>query len=135
MKTILLADGYVKYPDHWVAVKNMEPKDANYCGVLQFKNGPKYGVPTFLFFLKNKTINEMNTDDEQQVFYACEKKFPEFFSILNSQVKPKRSPDGTLLNSKEWDDAPTIGWFHVFDAEDDYGLFDDALIYRKSYHE
>lgn len=56
MKTIILKDGYVKYPDHWVAVKNMDPSEATHCGVLSVRNGIKLGVPHFCFFLKIKQL-------------------------------------------------------------------------------
>lgn len=131
MKTIILKDGYVKYPDHWVAVKNMDPSEATHCGVLSVRNGIKLGVPTFLFFLKDKTINEMDFEDEKRVYLACESGFPEFSSVLKAQVDPKYGSNGQILNLDEWNKSPTIGWFHVFDSDEDQDMFTDALIYRE----
>ena len=132
MKRIKLLNGYVDYPDRWMAVKNEDPSECTNCGVLSTRNGMKYGIPTFLFFLKNKTVNEMTGEDEEKVFEACKKVFPHFSLVLNSQVDPKQDSNGKLLNANEWNKAPTIGWFHVFDADEDQDMFTDALIYRET---
>ncbi len=129
MKKIELINGYVEFPERWVAVKNENPLESTNCGVLSVRNGLKYGIPTFLFFLKGKTVREMNKEDEKQVIQACVDIFPDFSLVLSSQVEPQGSgviPD----NMEEWDNAPTIGWFHVFDAADEQDMFTDALIYR-----
>lgn len=130
MKTIILKNGFVKYPNHWIAIKNINPQEATQCGVLAFRNSLTYNIPTFLFFLNNKTIQEMDSKDQEQIYHACQKKYPEFNSLLEKQVDPKYDINNTIINIKEWDEAPTIGWFHVFDADEDYGPFNDALIYR-----
>lgn len=35
MKTIILKHGYVQYPDEWMAVKNIDPAECDYCGVVE----------------------------------------------------------------------------------------------------
>lgn len=130
MKTIILKNGYVRYPDEWVAVKNMDPKKASNCGVLACRNSGKYDIPTFMFFLENKTIDEMDAEDESNVYEACKRVFPAFSEVLKSQVEPQYDKNHRIVNLEAWDDAPTIGWFHVFDVDDDQDLYTDALIYR-----
>ena len=132
MKTIILKNGYIKYPDHWVAVKNMNPSEATHCGILTFRKGIKLGIPTFLFFLKDKTVNEMDIEDEKRVYEACEMVFPSFHSVLGAQVEPQRGLNNQILNFDEWNESPEIGWFHVFDADEDQDMFTDALIYRET---
>lgn len=130
MKKIELINGYVEFPERWVAVKNENPSECTNCGVLSVRNGLKYGIPSFLFFLKGKTINEMTDEDEKKVFDACVEVFPEFSLVLSSQVDPKYGSDGSFLNLEQWDEAPTIGWFHVFDADVEQDMFTEAFIHR-----
>ena len=66
MKTILLKNGYVQYPDEWVAVKNMDPIQCDYCGVVEVRNGNKYKCPHFVFFL-DKPILKITDEDRNHI--------------------------------------------------------------------
>lgn len=131
MKTIILKKGFVKYPDEWVAVKNMIPSECDYCGAVQIRNANKYKCPTFLFFL-NKPVGDMNREDEKNVNDAIIKRFPLFERIIDDQVEPIRDENYQLLNLEEWDEAPTIGYFPI-PEHDGIGLHVGADIYRNEY--
>lgn len=112
MQKTFLKNGCVKYPDNWVAVKNMEPAECDYCGVVQVRNGYKYNCPTFVFFLDHPVV-DLTEDDEDKINKAIIDRFPEFKNIISDHVEEKLDENYRLLNLKEWDEAPTIGHFSI----------------------
>lgn len=128
MKTIKIKNGILKYPDEWIAIKNKDPEDCEYCGVIECRNSSKYHIPKFIFF-QEKQISEMNNNDYQAVNEACIKRYPEFKDILECQVEPKYDEKLHLINEKEWMDSPVIGYFPVPDS-DAIGLHCGADIFR-----
>lgn len=114
MKKILLKHGYVQYPDEWVAVKNMDPAECDYCGVVEVRNGNKYKCPKFIFFLDHPVV-DLTEADEDKINKAIIDKFPDFEDIIDDHVEEKYDENHKLLNLKEWDEAPTIGHFTILE--------------------
>lgn len=112
MKKILLKHGYVQYPDEWVAVKNMDPAECDYCGVVEVRNGYKYKCPKFIFFLDHPVV-DLTDEDEEKINKSIIEIFPDFQDIIDDHVEEEYDENYHLLNPKEWDDAPTIGHFSI----------------------
>lgn len=112
MKKILLKHGYVQYPDNWVAVKNMDPAECDYSGVVEVRNGYKYKCPKFIFFLDHPVV-DLTDEDEEKINKAIIEIFPDFQDIIDDHVEEEYDENYNLLNPKEWDDAPTIGHFSI----------------------
>lgn len=126
-----MKNAYVKYQDDWVAIRNKNPEECEYCGVIQCRNGKKYKIPTFLFF-SEKPISEMDEIDFENVYEACKKRFPQFEDVLNCQVNPKYDNQNILENYQEWEEAPTVGCFKIPD-EGELIMDLGASIYREKY--
>lgn len=131
MKTILLKHGYVQYPDEWVAIKNMNPAECDYCGAVEVRHGYKYKCPTFVFFL-DKPILKITDEDRNKIYQTIIKKFPLFQQIMEDHVEIIKDKNGQILNLKEWDEAPTYECFPI-PEQDGIGLHVGADIYRKEY--
>lgn len=112
MKKILLKHGYVQYPDEWVAVKNMDPAECDYCGVVEVRNGYKYKCPKFIFFLDHPVV-DLTDEDEEKINKSIIEIFPDFQDIIDDHVEEEYDENYHLLNPKVWDDAPTIGHFSI----------------------
>lgn len=128
MKTIILKHGYVQYPDEWMAVKNIDPAECDYCGVVEVRNGYKYKCPKFIFFLDHPVVDLME-EDEDRINKAIIDKFPDFEDIIDDHVEEKYDENYHLLNLKEWDEAPTIGHFSI-EEKGKPALVTDAYICR-----
>ena len=128
MKTIFMKNGCVKYPDNWVAVKNMEPAECDYCGVVEVRNGHKYNCPKFIFFLDHPVVN-LTEEDEYKINKAIIDRCPDFQDIIDDHVKEEYDENYHLLNPKEWDEAPTIGHFSI-EEKGKPALVTDAYICR-----
>ncbi len=131
MKTVIMKNAYVEFPDEWLTLTNKDPKECEYCGVVQCRNNKKYKIPSFLFFLE-KPICEMNAIDYENVQKACVDRFPLFEGVLNSQVDPVYDDNFLLKNLREWQESPEIEYFNIPDEGElimDFG----ALVYRKKY--
>ena len=128
MKTIFMKNGCLKYPDSWVAVKNMDPEECDYCGVVEVRNGYKYNCPKFIFFLDHPVI-DLTEEDEDKINKAIIDVFPDFQYIIEDHVQEKLDENYRLLNLKEWDEAPTIGHFTIVEKGQP-ALVTDAYICR-----
>ena len=128
MKTIILKHGYVQYPDEWMAVKNIDPAECDYCGVVEVRNGYKYKCPKFIFFLDHPVV-DLTEEDEDRINKAIIDKFPDFEDIIDDHVEEKYDENYHLLNLKEWDEAPTIGHFSIVEKGKP-ALVTDAYICR-----
>ena len=120
MDKIYLKYGYVEYPSDWIHLPDVLGKDSEcmYAGVIETRNGNKYGVPHFVFASPHKHGREYTDADERKVFNAAIKAWPQFKEILNKHVKAVYGENGLIENEKEFMEAPYAGIFAIY-AEDD----------------
>lgn len=120
MDRIYLKNGYVEYPSNWIHLPDVLGKDSEcmYAGVIETRNGNKYGVPHFVFASPHKHGREYTNADERKVFDAAIKAWPQFKEILNKHVKAVYGENGLIINEKEYMEAPYSAIFAVY-AEDD----------------
>lgn len=120
MDRIYLKDGYVEYPTDWIHLPDVLGKDNEcmYAGVIETRNGNKYGVPHFVFASPHKHGREYTDADERKIFDAAIKAWPEFKEILNKHVKAVYSDNGLIVNEKEYMEAPFSGIFAIYSEDD-----------------
>lgn len=112
MKEIAIASGRVIYPENWIVIDYCRPEKANYAGVVEVRNGVKYGDPHFLFFSDVK-ISKINEND---IYLLCREAYPKFGEILEKRVELQKDEYGKILNLEEWKNAPEPGCFCIADA-------------------
>lgn len=129
MKRIDLKDGYAIVPQDWIELRNFNPVDCSFAGVVEVRNAVEYNIPHFVFFLK-KPIYEMNEKDYQVINDECISKFPQFNEILNQQVEPEYDTNHNLINEELWRKAPTIGYFPISEYGTDTSYPYGAMIFK-----
>jgi len=117
---IYLKNGYVEYPSSWIYLKNVFNKDNEcmYAGVIETRNGNKYGVPMFIFASPYKNGREYTDTDEIKIFDAAIKAWPQFKEILNKHVKAIFEKNGSVKNAKEYMEAPYSGIYAIYSEDD-----------------
>lgn len=120
MKKIQIKNGYLICPDDYIIVNPEDAEAMEYAGVIECRNSYKYNIPHLLFFTNKKYNHEYDDLYEKHILGQCTKAYPRFQEILDMQVTPIDDPErpGYTLNAKEWMDAPTIGFFHVYIQDD-----------------
>lgn len=120
MDRIYLKYGYVEHPADWIHLPDVLGKDEEcmYAGVIETRNGNKYGVPHFVFASPYKHGREYTDADERKVFDAAIKAWPQFKEILNKHVKAVYGENGLIENEKEYMEAPYSGIFAIYSEDD-----------------
>lgn len=108
--------GYVICPENWIVINPEMARQCYYAGVVECRRAD-YNMPHFLFFT-NKHRHDYDGALYKEVNEACCKAWPKFHEILAKQVKPIDDADGHQLNYKEWDEAPTLGYFALYEQGD-----------------
>lgn len=127
MKRVMLKDGYLIIPKEFIILNDTvaPAEECMYAGVVEARNGSKFGIPHFVFFSNCKYGHEYNNELETKVYEACEKAFPDFRKFFNMQIKMPNVASGEgrqdpefLKNMDEWDKAPTFALFHIVEKGD-----------------
>lgn len=108
--------GYVICPEDWIVVNPEMARQCHYAGVVECRRA-NYHMPHFLFFT-NKTSREYDNTLYNEVNEACCKAWEGFRDILSKQVEPINDKNGHTLNIEEWDAAPTLGYFALYEQGD-----------------
>lgn len=112
MKKIKMKNGYLICPEDWIVVNNYNPLGCEYAGVVETKNGAKYNVPHFVFFLP-KEIHRMDDNDIERVNEKCINAYYDFKRILGMEVSPVFNKEHKLLNAEAWMNSPHPGYFPI----------------------
>ena len=93
MKKVMLKDAFCIFPDDWIVLQDIcgKPEECRYAGVVECKNGDKYGingdpVPHFIFFCNDKVARDYSDEMEAKIFGECAKAYPKFNELFNLQV-------------------------------------------------
>lgn len=131
MKSIPIKNGILICPGDYIVVNPEEASACMYAGVVECRNSDKFGekhfgekIPHFIYFCNKKYGNEYDEDLFQWVNQLCINAWPYFKEVIGAQVDPIYDPDNPkrLINASEWVDAPTIGYFAVYEHGDEmYG--------------
>ncbi len=111
-----IESGYVIFPKDWIVVNPEMARKCYYAGVVECRRA-NYNIPHFLFFT-NKASRDYDDELYKEVNAACCKAWSKFHEILQKQVEPIRAANGTILNLEEWNLAPTLGYFALFEQGD-----------------
>lgn len=120
MKKIPIKNGYLICPTDYIIINPEDAENMEYAGVIECRNSDKFGIPHLLFFTNKKYNSEYDSLYEDSILHQCCKIYPRFSEIMDMQVTPIDDPEkpGFTLNAKEWMNAPTIGFFHVYIQDD-----------------
>lgn len=111
-----MKDGaFVKAPRSWIVTNPESAINSDYAGVIEIRNGEKYDAPHFLFFLADHTASELTDEERFSIIRDATSKWPPFVQVQEDVVELKYGPDGGIINQKEYMQAPTIGFFPIFD--------------------
>lgn len=122
-----LKDGILICPDNWIMLNRDQASTMMYAGVVECRNSKSFGkehfgeeIPHFVYFSDykyGKDYPEKYTDDINKL---CAKVWPNFETVINNQVEPIYNPElpMRLLNANEWEEAPTIGHFSIYEQGD-----------------
>lgn len=128
MKRVRLrGETYAVVPDDWIVINESAGENCDYAFVLEVRNSERFDVPHFVY------LSESEVCSNEEIVEAASGIWPRMHEIRDMQVEPAYDRDGTIINSKEWEDAPTIGVFPIEDASSfSYGEEApyDAMVYR-----
>lgn len=119
-----MANGdYVKAPGGWRVVDPDTSAKCTHAGVVEVRNGERFSVPHFLFFLPYP-INKMTKADKERIIQGANSVWPEgsISEIEDAKVNIKYGADGGILNYDEYLLAPQIGFFEIPDADTQQGI-------------
>ncbi|SDB68371.1 hypothetical protein [Butyrivibrio sp. INlla16] len=116
LKKITLQDGYLICPDDWIVINPEDAQKCLYAGVIECRNGAKYGIPHLLYFCNYRYGRDYPKGFDEMMERKAVSAYPRFKEILAKQVTPIDDPDnpGMMLNADEWMEAPTIGHFAIY---------------------
>ena len=93
MRKVILKDAFCIFPDDWIVLNDIcgKPEECSYAGVVECKNGAKYGVngdpvPHFIFFCNDKDACDYSDEMEAKIYKECAKAYPKFIELFNMQV-------------------------------------------------
>ena len=127
IKRLSIKNGILEFDHRFIVVNPESAKESEYACVIECRNGHKYGsehfgipIPHFLFLCNEKYGCDYNDDLIEEMHQACSDKWHYFKDVLANQIDPIDDPNhcGYMLNADEWDKAPTIGYFAVYEESD-----------------
>ncbi len=111
-----IKDGYVICPKNYIVINPEMAKESYYAGVVECRR-TDYNMPHFLFFT-NKKGHQYDNNLYKEINNACCKAWEGFSEILAKQVEPIDDEYGHQLNIEEWEAAPTLGYFPLYEQGD-----------------
>ncbi len=118
MKQIEIKDGYVLVPKSWIVLKNQNPLDCSYVGVVEIANAIGFDKPYFVFFLKNP-IYEMKEEDLEVINQECISEYPKFKEILKQQIEPKNESNFDSTPEEFRCKGSRIGYYPISESDID----------------
>ena len=129
-----MANGdYVEAPKGWRAIAPEISATCSHAGVIEIRNGDRFHVPHFLFFIDHP-IKKITKSERDQLLRSADAIWPEgsMKDIIDAEIELKYAADGGIVNYEAYLSSPRIGFFEVPDA----GAFlngmppSDAKVYR-----
>lgn len=123
MSKVILKDAFCIFPSDWIVLNDIcgKPEECSYAGVVECKNGAKYGingdpVPHFIFFCNDKDACDYSEDMEAKIYKECAKAYPKFIELFNMQVSYKNikidwENEEDVKRAEEIDKLPFFGLF------------------------
>lgn len=108
-KTIPLLNGIVIFPDDCVIVEQTKTAISNDACVIEEKN---HTIPRFLVFSDTPFIDYTEAD-KIKLFERLGELYPEVKEVRKNEFEDVFGKNGTLVNLKEWDAAPSLGLFMI----------------------
>jgi hypothetical protein len=126
MHSIQLKTGILFVPNDWLILRNSDPRECRYAGVVEVQNGNRYNIPHAVFFSDYKYGKDYSRGFKDRVLDLCRKEIPLFTQMEKDIVKPsyEHGTYGKILNAKEYLASPQIGMFNI-PVEDDPVYFAD----------
>lgn len=127
LATHLMKDGYLVCPENWIIVNPEAASNSMYACVLECRNFEAFGnthfgrpIPHFVCYTSVKYGKDFDDAFYNDFSRLCVQAWPDFNTVLDMQVEPVKDPDkpGRVLNEKEWVNAPTLGFFAVYEEGD-----------------
>ena len=112
MVTITLKDSRAIVPDNWIRIDWDPASQSNYVGVIETRNGAKFGGVPHFYFTSRKEIHLLSDIEEDAILNRCIQEYPLFREILDSRVTPIKV-ENKITNLKELDEAPQPGLFSL----------------------
>ncbi|MBP3806859.1 MAG: hypothetical protein ILA13_00425 [Eubacterium sp.] len=122
MKEIKIKDGVLIIPNDWILVNPEESTQYRYAAVIECRNSSKYGIPHFIKFCNYRYAKDYPDEFIDEFLSECQIAWPDFNDkVRKKQVKPIPNIDGKgYINIEKYLAAPTIGFFHILESDDDY---------------
>lgn len=120
MQKIQIRDGVLICPKDYQIANPEEAESMMYACVIECRNATRYQIPHYLVFCDRKYGKDYDAAYEKRLLDKVVSRFPEFEKIIAAQVDPIPDPEhpGRLLNEMAHFQAPTIGFYSVYEYKD-----------------
>lgn len=111
-----IADGdAVIAPNDWLVANPEAAESAHFAGVIEIKNGELYGAPHFIIFTEDEPVQELGDEVKAELVARATAIWPRMKDVRADAVELKYASNGGVLNQAEFDAAPRIGVFPLYD--------------------
>ncbi len=107
-----IKNGYLVCPDDWIIVNKEDANRYEHAILVECRHHVDYEIPYFIYFCDGlKSVNN------ESLYRRITHVWPRFSEILQKQVVAVDNPKqpGTMLNYEEWNAAPNIYCYPVFE--------------------
>lgn len=127
LKKTLIKNGIFICPSSYIMINREAALDSLYACIIECRNSESFGakylgetIPHFVYFCNTKYADSYDDAFYELVNRECVLTWPKFKKVLECQVEPIDDPDdpGGILNAEAWFEAPTIGYYAVYEQGD-----------------